>query len=152
MTQNTDSPAQIDPNAVQVDPRPPVFEDAAPVKRPFSGGRQAAPNPYAGIIAQIALKTDDNGDAVAKAFTLSHEDKDAVATDRNRVTRQLSQAGRNNDPKVTVRSTFTDANESVQLKPGLPKVTVYKTRVTFWTVKPYASKKSDDVTPATPAE
>lgn len=121
------------------------FEDATPVKRPFSGGRQALPNPYVDVISDIALKTNDKGEPVAKAFLLTHEgvgdtEVDVIERDRNRVTRQMSDAGKNNEPPVTVRVVFEDANVEEQKRPGQPKETTYRTKVTFWTVKRHAPR------------
>lgn len=127
-----------------------TFTDAAPVKRVFSGGKQPKPNPFVDVVAHIALETNEDGDAIAKMFILTHDvsgygdSKDIVATDINRVKRQLSQAGKNNDPKVTVRISTEDVSAEEQVKPGQPKTMIYRTKVTFWTVAPYASNKDSD--------
>ncbi len=121
------------------------FEDAQPVTRPFSGGKQAEPNPFTDIIAAIALKVNqDTGKPVAKSFVITHDDEESVIKDRRKVTRQTSQAGRNNDPQVTVRISFTDENDIIKSGPNQGNVRTYRTRVTFWTVKPYQSKTRKD--------
>jgi hypothetical protein len=104
------------------------FADAAPVKT-TGGGRKAADNPFTEVVSAIALKVDDKGKPLAKAFTLNHENTDE---DRKKsiekVKRQLSTAGEKNDPQVTVMSNATP----VQVK-GKDSATV--TVITFWTVK-----------------
>lgn len=109
------------------------FEDAAPVKRPFSGGRTAAENPFTDVIKAIALKVDENSDAIAKRFTVTHDAADLVKVDQARVDRQLKAAGKANDPRVTVRVSMVENTEERQLKPGEAKQTVYTTTFTFWT-------------------
>jgi hypothetical protein len=115
-----------------------TFEDATPVKRVGTGGKTAAPNPYVDVIAAIALKTDDQGNAIAKRFTLHAGHQDVLGTLINRAKRQLSAAGKNNTPAVTVRTDVSDVETTeVQLKPGQPKTLDHSVKVTFWTVKKY---------------
>lgn len=107
------------------------FVDAEPIPAaPSGGGRVAEPNPYTDVIASIALKVDKKGKPLAKAFILSHgEDADSAGKAVRKVRRQLSDAGDNNTPRVTVPTRdkpYTDSKTG-ELVPG-------KTLITFWTV------------------
>ncbi len=122
-----------------------TFEDAVPVKS-NAGGSNAAPNPFTEVIAAIALKKYTKDDApnpnavdmpVAKSYVVTHKDEDALKTDRNRITRQISAAGGANSPKVTARRSFEDAHELFTSGANKGKVKTYRTRVTFWTVPPH---------------
>lgn len=97
-----------------------TFQDAKPVKG--TSTRTAEPNPYANIVQAIALKTDSDGDPVAKAFTETVTDADAAEKFIAKVKRQLSEAGAKSDPKVTVRTHHTVSEDGKNIA------------ITFWTV------------------
>lgn len=121
------------------------FVDAEYVAPKGGPGRTAGPNPYAGVIAAIALKTverDGKTVPVAKAVTLTHEANDeargkAIASAK----RKLSNAGHDNTPEVTVA---TDKGTPVTTSKGT------KTTLTFWTVK--RQNRTRTVVAATPAK
>ncbi len=101
------------------------------VKAPGGPGRTAAENPFREVIAGIALQKDEDGDPKAMSFTLTHE-AGTREKEINRVKRQLSEAGKNNDPEVTVRCS---AKPVVTKKRGQdPVESDTETEITFWTV------------------
>lgn len=109
------------------------FIPVEPAVRTKSGGKQAAPNPYADAVKGIALKTNEKtGKPLALAFPLPHADAESVVKDRARVERQLVNAGLALDPPVTVRRDFAEAN--VVTGTGKDKKTAYASMVTFWTI------------------
>ena len=107
-----------------------TFDDAEVVPGTGGGGRPAAENPFTGIVAAIALKTTDNGKPVAKSFVVSSDDTEQHVTDLNRVKRQLADAGKANDPAV-----------SVQVRANVETPT--RSTVTFWTIKRIVRTKKD---------
>lgn len=132
------------------------FEQTTPVTRVKTGGKTPADNPFKKAVADIALKvyTPENaptpaaiGKPIALSFVQTHEDEAAVKTDRNRVRRQTSDAGKFNDPRVTVYVDFADAN--TEEGSGKSKVTHYASKVTFWTVT-RQTRKAKDKSPAAP--
>jgi membrane-bound ClpP family serine protease len=117
------------------------FADASPVKRASSGGRKADPNPFATVIGEIALKTNDNG-PIARSFVVKHDARDAENSDAktviNRIRRQLSDAGRANTPACSVN--VDDTPKKVGAK-GKETDSTTETVITFWTVPPIIRKK-----------
>jgi len=113
------------------------FTDAAPIVRTRTGGRTAGPNPYTEIIDGIALQTYPKGHAYAgkpitKSFTLESATAEEAKKNVARVRRQLSDAGHDNNPPVTVRK----IDETVESTKGAGKnaKTVFTSTITFWTV------------------
>jgi hypothetical protein len=99
-----------------------TFDDADVVVN-TNGGRNKEFNPYTDVIAAIALKTNpETGKPVAKKFVLTTPKDESDKTALARVRRQLSDAGKNNDPSVSVQvrdeATGTGTNA-----------------ITFWTIK-----------------
>lgn len=127
------------------------FEQTTPVTRVKTGGKTPADNPFKDAIATIALKTYEDGPAkgkpIALSFVQAHENADAVKTDRNRIRRQTSDAGKANKPAVTVYVDFADNNTVA--RDGKSTVTKYASKVTFWTVT-RQTRKAKDKTPAAP--
>jgi hypothetical protein len=114
------------------------FDDAEPVKREGSG-RKADPNPFIGIVKEIALQTDDNGVPVAKSFTLPVSSTDPEGKKIvDKALRQLSSAGLVCNPQVQVRKSFAPG----KYKNGNENPNT--TQITFWTVK--KSKATDEQT------
>lgn len=121
-----------------------TFEDAAPVK-PVGGGRKSDPNPFIDIVAEIAGKTDDNGQPVAKSFVmkvpayLPDEQTGAASEKLNpEVTKARRQLGAANpDPeKYRVSRPFEEITVAFGRK---------HTRITFWTtVKTSNDTVTDD--------
>jgi hypothetical protein len=107
------------------------FADTKPIKGAGGPGRTAEENPFREIIAAIALRQDSDGDPIAKAFRLTHE---AGQRDKavNRVKRQLSDAGKDNDPAVTVRVSATPVE--VKKRGQEPTESQEETTITFWTI------------------
>jgi adenine-specific DNA methylase len=97
-------------------------------------GRSKAENPFTDVIADIALKLDPNGKPLARALVFEHEDRSAEDSNFKRLVngfkRQLSDAGANNDPQVTVMSVITPVANPVNKKESATK-----SKLTFWTVK-----------------
>lgn len=123
-----------------------VFDDADVIPN-SNGGRRQEPNPYTEIISQIAgQKNEDTGKPVAKRFTLAHSSLDEKQTEINRARRLLSQAGKNNDPAVTVQ--VRDAPAPL-MRFGKPtsEADPMKTVITFWTI-PLVQKKRRGTTTA----
>lgn len=108
-----------------------TFEDAE-IVHTNKGGKRKEDNPFAAVISQIALTKDAKGKPVAKSFAVSSPDEETHVTDVNRVRRQLTEAGRDNEPTVSVQSRVTSA-------PGGLSSTI-----TFWTIKRIVRKPSDD--------
>jgi hypothetical protein len=106
-----------------------TFEDAEVLPN-ANGGRNKDPNPYADVVASIALKRNDKNKPVAKKFVLTSENADAVKTDIARARRQLAEAGKANDPAVTVQVREAEVD-------GQP----LQTLITFWTIPPIVRGK-----------
>lgn len=100
-----------------------AFEDADVINT-NAGGKSKGENPFTAVVAQIAMKKGEKGKPVAKAFTVTSPDADSHKTDVNRVRRQLTEAGKDNNPTVSVQSRVTPTE-------GKPNTSV----VTFWTIK-----------------
>lgn len=121
-----------------------VFEAATPPAR-NNPGRTPEPNPYTDAVAKIALKTDKDGKPLALSFTLDHDSDPGKAKPvLEKARRQLSLAGKNHDPRVSV---------NISMSPVVVngKTVSHKTVITFWTVKYVERKvtKKDDNTPTT---
>jgi hypothetical protein len=112
------------------------FTDAAPVS--LAGpGRAAEPNPFSEIVKSIAMKVDDAGKPIAKAFKLpfgKYED-DKPADDKAREFRkamnQLARAGYLCNPQVTVRKHIEGDGKGMAT-------------VTFWTVEKIHKPRKDE--------
>jgi hypothetical protein len=110
------------------------FTDAVPVKT-NNPGRAKQPNPYAEIIAEIALKTqkhEGNTVPVAKTFLHNHTADETGAKDLLKQRRLLQEAGPVNTPPVSVRVAFGEYDAK---KKGTP--------VTFWTQEPIVRTRKD---------
>lgn len=111
------------------------FEPAQPVKRKNTG-RNVEPNPFSEVVGSIALKIDDaTSKPQALSFKLDHPtDQDEKLRAYGKVRRQLTKAGQENDPKVTVNTDFNQVEDDTTL-------------VTFWTI-PYTqrTRKSEEST------
>lgn len=122
------------------------FVTAEPVKRNVPG-RTAEPNPFTDVIADIALKVDDAGKPLARKFVLdvpgNEDEKFKIMA---KVRRQLTKAGHDNDPEVTV---FCDFAPHVTGHGVAKKTHTDKCVVTFWTVKRQLRPRagSDEATP-----
>lgn len=123
-----------------------TFTDDIPVTRQKTGGKDSAPNPYDTVVQNIRLavyteETTPNPDAIGKPVTKSHivthENEDTIATDRGRISRQLTAAGKTHN--VTVRRDLSDANELITTGAKKGEVKTYRTKVVFWTVPVYKS-------------
>jgi len=96
------------------------FVDAEPVAISRGGaGRKAQPNPFAEVVAAIALKTNPaTGKPVAKAVPIPTGTDDEVKKTVARMKAQVSKAGLLCNPQV---STYSIPNDDL-------------TVLTFWTV------------------
>ena len=105
-------------------------------------GRTKLPNPFTEVIAAIALKKDANDKPVARAFTFTHE---ADGSDFKKIVsgykRQLSDAGADNDPQVTVMSVVQPVIVKAKGKPDSESAT--ESKLTFWTVTRQTRKKGE---------
>lgn len=108
------------------------FLDATYIPSKGGSGRPAGPNPYTGIIADIALKQDAHGKPVAKSVVLdvaygtANSDRAIAAAKR-----LLSKAGHANTPAVTTYG--KGSAYSVADAKGKQVVDKSKTLLTFWT-------------------
>lgn len=151
-----------------------TFHDAEPVKRNVPGrARNAEPNPFEEIINVIALRNDDDGKPLAKAFDIDYGTWEEVTVEQDgegnrtktrlvpqddkakeyaKALRQLTEAGAlakdsdGNPRPVTVNKHVGDAT----YKNGNP--IPGKKRITFWTVEKVSRNRKGDETPATPEE
>lgn len=132
------------------------FTDATYVPPAGGKGREKTPSPFKDVISEIALKTDEKGKPVAKAFTFTHKDASTAegAKDRDlafqRYKRVLSETGADNTPAVTVRSVI-DPLVTGKDKNGKDIHSKTESVVTFWTVKRVVHEKKPSDTPSTPA-
>ncbi len=110
-----------------------TFNDAEPVNT--VAGRKAEPNPFHEVIANIAGRTDNGGQPIAKSFVLEHEEV-KTAEDREKhigkTRRQLADAGNRLDTPVTVR---IHAEPVTKGPKGRETESSTQTKITFWTVK-----------------
>jgi len=90
------------------------FAPAKPVKqtRNVANTREKMENPFTAVIAEIALQMDADG-PVARSYVREYEE-DGKKTALNRDRRQLSEAGHDNDPMVTVRWNVEDIKEPLK--------------------------------------
>lgn len=101
-----------------------TFEDVE-YNNTNAGGRAKGVNPFSEVIAEIALKTDPKTKKpLVKAFTIASTSADEHVTDVNRARRQLVEAGKDNDPTVSVQS------RAVPMKSA-----EHTSVITFWTIK-----------------
>lgn len=114
---------------------PPTFEfaDAEPITRVGGPGRTAEPNPFLGIITEIALKINpQTGKPVTKSFDFPYKDTEEDQKTLRRYKRQLTDAGLLVNPQVTVYSPSEPATRTnAQGKKAIIPNTM---RITFWTV------------------
>lgn len=127
-----------------------TFEDAEYIPSAGGPGRTKEPNPFAGIIADIALQTkerDGKTVPVAKSYVFEYEpgNEDDKTRKVNQLKRQLSNAGAENTPQVTVRSEVTDV-----VNPVNKQVSNKKARLVFWTVPRQNRPRSGASTASTP--
>lgn len=102
------------------------FIDATYVAPAGGVGRTKEPNPYTKVIAEIALKTDPKTDKpLAKGFLMN--DDDTLKANVSKAKRQLADAGKTNEPAVSVISKTTTALD------GKGKEIAGKVLFSFWT-------------------
>lgn len=117
-----------------------TFTDESYIPGPGGPGKQAAPNPFDGIVGEIKLKTTDDGKPVAKGYVFEHDSRadeskaDDVAREERRIKRLLSEAGEHNG--CTVRSVIAPLKNPVNGKDSATK-----SKVTFWAVKRQERKR-----------
>ncbi len=122
------------------------FQDATPVNAP--AGRKAEPNPFHDVINDIANRSFNEGQPVAKSFEFDHETVDNEK-DREKFVakyrRQLADAGNRLVNPVTVRVHFEPVKKGPK---GRETDSATRTKVTFWTVekqfRPRKSSKSQN--------
>lgn len=124
------------------------FEDATPVVSTVLG-RPAGPNPFAAIIKEIALKTNDKGLPLAKRFPFEHPaDPDEKKKIVNQHKNLLAKAGHENDPSVTVK---TDVQPKKKGPKGREVPSDTESVLTFWTVERQYRPRKTGTTTATVA-
>lgn len=115
-------------------------------------GRTKGPNPFTDVIAAIALQKDDKDKPVARAFTFEHTDRNAEDSNLRKLVsgykRQLSEAGADNDPAVTVMSVVNPVTVTVK---GKPQESAIASKLTFWTV-PRQTRKPNGANGTTSSE
>lgn len=94
------------------------FTDAVPVKI-VGAGRKPADNPFLAVVQEIAHKTqnvDGKDVAVAKRAPVKHAGTDeAFKAEKNRIRRQLTDAGAAAKPPCSVAMNFTPRTKTESL-------------------------------------